>query len=143
MEDTLPTASERVTELVARLQARFGRKDGEKDGEEAEALRYVIYVRKSTDTAEKQERSIGDQTAECKTLADRLGLRWVDVIHEEQPVMTPKFHAMLNELKEDGEITDMLAPVRAERNTSVVSSRLGGCFFTRFLTDTLSKDDHP
>ncbi len=104
MEDTLPTASERVTELVTRLQARFGRKDGEKDGEEAETLRYVIYVRKSTgENAGKQERTIGEQTAECKGLAERLGLRWVEVIHEEQSAMTsdgrPKFRAMLNELK--------------------------------------------
>lgn len=122
MEDILPTASERVTELVARLQARFGRKDGKKDGEEAEALRYVIYVRKSTDTAEKQERSIGDQTAECKALADRLGLRWVDVIHEEQSAMTsdgrPKFRAMLNELKEGEKYQGIIAwaPDRLARN---------------------------
>lgn len=53
MEYTLPAASERVAELVTRLQAHFGRKDGEKDGEKAEALRYDIYARKSTDTAEK------------------------------------------------------------------------------------------
>ncbi len=94
---------QRVTELVARLQASFGAKDATVGAEGAERLKYVIYVRKSTDTAEKQERSIGDQIGECKTLADRLGLRWVEVIHEERSAMVsdgrPKFRAMLNDIK--------------------------------------------
>ena len=126
------TDMQRVAELVARLQARFGMKDTAGDAEGAGRLKYVIYVRKSTDTAEKQERSIGDQIGECKTLADRLGLRWVDVIHEEQSAMVsdgrPKFRAMLDairagtfdgiiawspdrlsrNMKEGGEIIDML-----------------------------------
>jgi site-specific DNA recombinase len=114
--------SERVAELVARLQARFGRESGQSDEEEVKALRYVIYVRKSTDTAEKQERSIGDQTAECKNLADRLGLRWVDVIHEEQSAMIsdgrPKFRAMLNELRNGEKYQGIIAwaPDRLARN---------------------------
>ena len=123
MEDTLPTASERVTELVMRLQARFGRKDAATEEEEAKAIRYIIYVRKSTgESAGKQERTIGEQTVECKQLADRLGLRWVEVIHEEQSAMTsdgrPKFRAMLNELKAGDKYQGIIAwaPDRLARN---------------------------
>ncbi|KKW29919.1 MAG: Recombinase [Candidatus Uhrbacteria bacterium GW2011_GWD2_52_7] len=122
MTENLPSPSERVAELVGRLQARFGTGNGESNEETAKAIRYVIYVRKSTDTAEKQERSIGDQTAECKMLADRLGLRWVHVIHEEQSAMTsdgrPKFREMLNELKHGDSYEGIIAwaPDRLARN---------------------------
>lgn len=123
LDETLPSPSERVTELVMRLQARFGRKDAATEEEEAKAIRYIIYVRKSTgETAGKQERTIGEQTVECKQLADRLGLRWADVIHEEQSAMTsdgrPKFREMLNTLKEGIEYQGIIAwaPDRLARN---------------------------
>lgn len=35
------------------------------------AMRYVIYVRKSTDDPQKQVRSIDDQIIECEELAKR------------------------------------------------------------------------
>ena len=54
---------ERLAELVAKLQARLG-VDGEGREGDAVPLRYVIYARKSTDTAEKQERSIGATKSE-------------------------------------------------------------------------------
>ena len=38
-------------------------------------LRYVIYVRKSTDEKGKQERSVDDQIADCLDLAKRRGLK--------------------------------------------------------------------
>lgn len=87
----------------------------------SEGLRYVIYARKSTDTAEKQERSIGDQIYECKALAERLGLRWVEVIHEEKSATVSdkreKFRTMLDGIragKYDGIIS--WAPDRLARN---------------------------
>ena len=40
-------------------------------------LRYVLYVRKSTDDASKQTRSLKDQIAECERLARALGIRLV------------------------------------------------------------------
>lgn len=122
---------QRVTELVGRLQARFGAKGADVTGR-AERLRYVIYVRKSTDSADKQQRTIGDQIASCKEYADRFGLRWTELIHEEESAMVsdrrPKFRAMLEairagtfdailawapdrlsrNMKEAGEIIDML-----------------------------------
>ena len=123
MDKALPTTSERVMELVAGLRARFGGKDGDNDDDEAKGLRYVIYVRKSTGVnAGKQEQTIGEQTAECKGLADRLGLRWVEVIHEEHSAMTsegrPKFRIMLEELKKGEKYDGIIAwaPDRLARN---------------------------
>lgn len=41
-------------------------------------LRYVLYVRKSTDDPKRQTRSIPDQISECLELADRLHLNVVN-----------------------------------------------------------------
>ena len=100
-----PSDAEQVARLVAKLQARLGvDANGEREGDPT-PLRYVIYARKSTDTTEKQERSIGDQIYECKALADRLGLRFKDIIHEEKSGMVSdkreKFRAMLEAIKKD------------------------------------------
>jgi DNA invertase Pin-like site-specific DNA recombinase len=116
-----PSNVEQVARLVAKLQARLGvDADGVREGD-ATPLRYVVYARKSTDTAEKQERSIGDQIYECKALADRLGLRWKDIIHEEKSAMVSdkreKFRGMLDAIKKgtyDGIIA--WAPDRLARN---------------------------
>jgi hypothetical protein len=40
-------------------------------------LRYALYVRKSTDDASKQFRSLKDQIAEFEAMARRLGIRLV------------------------------------------------------------------
>ncbi len=108
-----------IAALVERLQTGFA--TGESAGDNTEPLRYVIYARKSTDTTEKQERSIGDQVFECRAIAERLGLRYTAVIHEEQSAMIsdkrPKFRSMLDDLKAgkyDGIIT--WAPDRLARN---------------------------
>lgn len=120
MDNPTLETQQKAAELVARLQASFGLTD-KVEGESNPSLRYVIYARKSTDTAEKQERSIGDQIGECKTLADRLGLRWVDVIHEEKSAMVAdkreKFRTVLDDVrngKYDGIIS--WAPDRLARN---------------------------
>lgn len=47
-------------------------------------LKYVIYLRKSTENIDRQARSIQDQLIECQQLADKLGLRVVDEIAERQ-----------------------------------------------------------
>lgn len=97
-----------------------------------EDYRYVIYVRKSTESAEKQECSIRDQINECKNLASRVGLRWVDIVAEEKSARDsgkrPAFRKMLDDvvagkydgilvwspdrlarnMKEGGEVIDML-----------------------------------
>jgi DNA invertase Pin-like site-specific DNA recombinase len=48
-------------------------------------LRYVLYVRKSTDDASKQTRSLKDQIAECERLARALGIRLVRPYLSENP----------------------------------------------------------
>ena len=123
--------SEKAVGLVGRLRVAFGlREDGtEKEDDGGASLRYVIYLRKSTNDEKdkddgkkkKQERSISDQLIECKALAERLGLRVVTTIHEEKSAKVSdqreKFLAMLQDLrtgKYEGVIT--WAPDRLARN---------------------------
>jgi site-specific DNA recombinase len=120
MHSKSDTITQKTAELVSKLQASFGvSKEGE--SEQDSDLKYVIYARKSTDSNEKQERSIGDQIGECKGLADRLGLRWVEVIHEEKSAMLSgkreKFNEMLSKLK-NGSYDGVIAwsPDRLARN---------------------------
>ena len=46
-------------------------------------LRYALYVRKSTDDKERQQRSIDDQIAECEELAAKLGIHLVKPYYED------------------------------------------------------------
>lgn len=68
-------------------------------------LRYVLYVRKSTEDKSRQIRSLPDQIAECKALAKRLHikLREEDIIKEEGSAKSPsrrsKFLFMLKQIK--------------------------------------------
>jgi site-specific DNA recombinase len=96
-------------------------------------LRYALYVRKSTDDASKQFRSLKDQIAECEAMAQRLGIRLVKpYIKEKRSARRsnnrPKFSQLLKDIyggkydgiiswhpdrlarnmREGGEIVDML-----------------------------------
>ncbi|HSE60986.1 MAG TPA: recombinase family protein [Candidatus Saccharimonadales bacterium] len=66
-------------------------------------LRYVMYLRKSTEGTERQVRSIPDQERDCKELAKRLGLNVVDTIREEKsaklPNKRPDFKNMLKRIR--------------------------------------------
>lgn len=66
-------------------------------------LRYVMYLRKSTEGAERQVRSIPDQERDCKELAQRLGLNIVDIIKEDKSAKVPnkreKFKDMLKRIR--------------------------------------------
>lgn len=46
-------------------------------------LRYALYVRKSTDDKERQQRSIDDQIAECEELAAKLGIKLAKPYYED------------------------------------------------------------
>lgn len=75
---------------------------------ELKYLRYRLYVRKSTDTEDKQVQSLGDQIKYMTVVAEREGLHIVgEPISESQsakrPDVRPKFKALLNEI-EDGKI---------------------------------------
>ena len=124
VETIMPKNTEKLimdtSSLVERLQAVFGISDGS-GVEHDKSLKYVIYARKSTDATEKQERSIGDQIAECKAFAERNGLRYIGIIHEEKSAKVsekrPKFRAMLEDIKSekyDGIIS--WSPDRLARN---------------------------
>lgn len=85
-------------------------------------LRYVLYVRKSTDDASKQTRSLKDQTDECRRLAQALGIRLYTPYKPEKKSARragnrPIFAQMLTDLQQgayDGIVT--WAPDRLARN---------------------------
>jgi DNA invertase Pin-like site-specific DNA recombinase len=73
------------------------------NNEQTSQLKYVIYARKSTDDPQRQVRSIEDQIAECRQLAERLHLKVVGTITEKKsakkPGRRPLFTKMLNDIK--------------------------------------------
>lgn len=114
-------APQNTIDFVARIRAAFGVDERGRSDEETAPLRYVIYARKSTDTAEKQERSIGDQIVECRQAAERQGLRVVAFHHEEKSAKMsdnrPIFRTMLdNILKGEYDAILTWAPDRLARN---------------------------
>ena len=66
--------------------------------------KYKIYARKSTEDDGRQVRSINDQIADCKALAERLGLNVIgEPIREQKSAMEadnrPLFNELLKEIK--------------------------------------------
>lgn len=85
-------------------------------------LRYVLYVRKSTDDPERQVRSVEDQIAECMDYAKRLSIKVVDkpIIEKrsaKKPNLRPLFKQMLKDIRE-GKYDGILSwhPDRLARN---------------------------
>ena len=85
-------------------------------------LKYVLYVRKSTDDPQRQVRSIDDQISECVSLSKRLNLTIVgDPIVEKKsakkPDKRPLFTQMLKDFRK-GKFNGILAwhPDRLARN---------------------------
>ncbi len=83
--------------------------------------KFFIYARKSTDSEDRQVRSIADQIAELKELAKKENLEIVDIIVEKQTAKKPgrpMFADMLKRM-EAGEATGILAwhPDRLARNS--------------------------
>lgn len=93
----------------------------DKNEDQAEFYRYAIYVRKSTDAEDKQERSLGDQLADCEDLALRHSLRVVKVFQEsmsaKEPDIRPKYREMMADLQA-GKYDGVIAwhPNRLSRN---------------------------
>ncbi|CAN5692862.1 recombinase family protein [soil metagenome] len=86
-----------------------------------DTTRFFIYARKSTDDLSRQVRSIDDQIAELKTLADREQLCVLEVLTEKQSAKVPGrpvFNRMLERI-EAGEASGVLAwhPDRLARNS--------------------------
>ncbi|MDE2233850.1 MAG: recombinase family protein, partial [Patescibacteria group bacterium] len=85
------------------------------------AKKYFIYARKSTDTEDKQVRSLADQLSELKELARKEQLEVVDTFVEKQTAKVPGrpvFAEMLDRI-EHGEASGILAwhPDRLARNS--------------------------
>ncbi len=83
--------------------------------------KYFIYARKSTDTEDKQVRSITDQITELRLFAEREGLVVLEVLEERQSAKEPGrpvFNRVLSRIY-DGEATGILAwhPDRLARNS--------------------------
>jgi site-specific DNA recombinase len=83
--------------------------------------RFFIYARKSTESEDRQVRSIGDQLAELRELASREGIDIVEELVESQTAKRPGrpvFNEMLQRI-EKGEATGILAwhPDRLARNS--------------------------
>ncbi len=87
-------------------------------------LRYALYVRKSTDDKERQQRSNEDQIAECEELAAKLGIKLAKPYYEDKASAkipdNPKrdrFKDMLNDLQA-GKVNGIIAwhPDRLARN---------------------------
>lgn len=85
-------------------------------------LKYVIYARKSTESEERQVRSLGDQINECNKLASLKGLKVINppIVESEsakEPDIRPKFREMIEDLKK-GKYDSILAwhPDRLARN---------------------------
>ncbi len=81
---------------------------------------YFVYARKSTESEERQIRSIGDQFAELKDIAEKNQLTVLEELHESQSAKypgRPTFNEMLERI-ERGEANGILAwhPDRLARN---------------------------
>ncbi|MEO6536454.1 MAG: recombinase family protein [Candidatus Paceibacterota bacterium] len=89
-----------TTEQLFELLKGFQKAD---NNDASQTYRYVIYVRKSTDDAEKQIRSLADQISECEHLAAQLKLKVVKVIEEsesaKEPDIRPRFREVLDGVK--------------------------------------------
>lgn len=85
-------------------------------------LKYALYIRKSTDDKERQQRSIEDQIAECEELAAKLGIRLVEPYYEDHrsakiPNNRENFTNLMADLK-SGKVDAIMAwhPDRLARN---------------------------
>jgi len=83
--------------------------------------KFFIYTRKSTDTEDRQVRSISDQLAELKELAIKEQIEVIDIFVEKQTAKSPGrpvFNEMLLRI-EQGEANGVLAwhPDRLARNS--------------------------
>lgn len=105
-------------------------------------LSYALYVRKSTDDKERQQRSTEDQIAECEELGAKLGIKIITPYYEDHASAkipnNPKrgrFKDLINDLK-SGKVNGIIAwhPDRLARNMQD-----GGTIFG-LIDDDMIKD---
>ncbi len=78
-------------------------------------LKYGLYLRRSTDDKERQQRSIPDQQAECEELAAKIGLNLVEPYYEDHG------SAKIPKNKKRGRFYDMLDDLRAGKIDGVMA----------------------
>lgn len=78
-------------------------------------LRYALYVRKSTDDKERQQRSVDDQIAECEDYAARLGVKLV------KPYYRDDGSAKIPDNPKRGRFYDMLKDFEAGKIDGIIS----------------------
>jgi site-specific DNA recombinase len=99
------------------LKSQFNPKDSGEDKD----YKYAIYLRKSSESEDKQERSLRDQLADCQDLILREGLRVVRIFEEsmsaKEPDIRPKYREMIGDLQ-SGKYDGIIAwhPNRLARN---------------------------
>ena len=88
---------------------------------ESQNKKFFLYARKSTDSEDRQVRSIADQIAELKDLAKKENIEIVDILIEKQTAKAPGRPVLAEMLKriESGEAMGILAwhPDRLARNS--------------------------
>lgn len=105
-------------QLLEALQALY---KPQASGDDYKKHKYIIYARKSTDDREKQVRSLTDQIAECKQLAENLEITKYKIITEsesaKEPDIRPKFREALDSIQ-SGKYDGLIAwhPDRLARN---------------------------
>ncbi len=78
-------------------------------------LRYALYVRKSTDDKERQQRSIDDQIAECEELAAKLGIKLAKPYYEDHG------SAKIPDNPKRGRFKDLLNDLQAGKVDGIIS----------------------
>ncbi|HZE87173.1 MAG TPA: recombinase family protein [Methylomirabilota bacterium] len=97
--------------------------NAEEEKDDITNVKYIIYSRKSTESSERQIRSLADQVTECKSVASSKNLQLYSAkpITEsesaKEPDIRPKFRQMINEIK-GGKYGGIIAwhPDRLARN---------------------------
>ena len=133
-----PTAQQSHFFLDAHNHSRYAFDVNHNNNTTNGSRRFFLYARKSTDSEERQVRSIGDQLAELRELARKEQLQIVDELVESQTAKVPGrpiFNAMLQRV-EEGEANGILAwhPDRLARN-SIDGGKIIHLVDTKLITD--------
>ena len=129
----IPRRNRNVFCLTCKIDARY-----DEPMERTSKVKYFIYARKSTESEDRQMRSIGDQLAELRELAHKNDLQIVDELVESQTAKIPGrpvFNQMIERI-EKGEAAGIIAwhPDRLARN-SVDGGKLIYLVDTRLILD--------
>lgn len=113
-----------MTDIKEAMRAQVGStrtKDEQEKAVAPEAIKYCLYARKSSESAERQVLSIDSQTKEMLQIAERDGLNVVEIKRESHSAKAtgerPIFNELLNDIR-DGKFNGILtwAPDRLSRN---------------------------